>query len=70
MAWGTSEQQADRCATCRGRGWLHVRTRPVYRPGVLNLPASPLPRETCWDCGGKGRAATTSQGPGLMEAAS
>jgi hypothetical protein len=46
MAPGSSEQQADRCLTCRGRGWLNLRTRPVYRPDALTPPTEPLPRET------------------------
>lgn len=53
MVVGTSDQQADRCATCRGHGWLYVRSRPAYGLDAP-IPATPLPRETCWDCGGKG----------------
>lgn len=72
MALGGSEQPVDQCATCRGRGWLNVRTSPVYLPGVLPVPAAFLPREACWDCGGKGRVASTepSSPPGSLEAAS
>lgn len=50
------DSPADRCGTCRGRGWLHVRSRPVYRPGALKLSLGAVPRERCWDCGGKGAA--------------
>jgi hypothetical protein len=58
----SEETAADPCPTCRGRGWLIVRSRPVYRPEVLKidiaeLPHEELPRERCWDCGGGGRAA-------------
>ena len=44
------------CSTCRGRGWLHVRTRPLYGLDALRLQAGALPREQCWDCGGDGAA--------------
>ena len=43
-----------RCPTCRGHGWLNVRSRPVYGSTVLKITGAPLLRETCWDCGGKG----------------
>ena len=48
---------AERCPTCRGRGWLHVRSRPVYGSGPLKVTTTYPVRETCWDCGGDGRAA-------------
>jgi DnaJ-class molecular chaperone len=72
MALGASDQQADRCATCRGRGWLNVHTSPVYAPDALALPERPLPRETCWDCGGKGQVTAREPGlaPGWLGAAS
>jgi hypothetical protein len=48
------DRQTPPCLTCRGRGWLNVRSRPVYRLGTLRPDAGALPREECWDCGGHG----------------
>jgi hypothetical protein len=53
----TEDNTEDRCKTCRGRGWLIVRSRPVYRPDALKVSTAELAREECWDCGGEGRAA-------------
>ena len=56
QAQGTTGRITDRCPTCRGHGWLNVRSRPVYKSAALSIPGARLERETCWDCGGKGRA--------------
>lgn len=72
MVRGAPAQQADRCATCQGRGWLYVRTRSVYRSDAPNL-LSTSPHEPCWDWGGVGRTTRTasSREPGSwLEAAS
>jgi hypothetical protein len=53
-AEGAPDRPDGQCPTCRGRGWLNVRSRPVYRSVALKITGAPLPRETCWDCGGKG----------------
>lgn len=53
----SEEHPSDLCRTCRGRGWLIVRSRPVYRPDMQKVTVTELPREQCWDCGGEGRAA-------------
>jgi hypothetical protein len=50
----SQERPAAPCRTCRGRGWLNVRSRPVYVPGALRLAVDEMPREQCWDCGGHG----------------
>jgi DnaJ-class molecular chaperone len=55
QAQGMQDRPTDQCPTCRGHGWLNVRSRPVYRSVVLNITRAALSRETCWDCGGTGR---------------
>jgi hypothetical protein len=56
-ATATEEHEQDRCKTCRGHGWLIVRSRPVHRPDAPRVTVGELPRERCWDCGGEGRTA-------------
>ena len=41
------DRQTPPCLTCRGRGWLNVGPRPVYRLGTLRPDAGALPREEC-----------------------
>jgi hypothetical protein len=59
QARGVRDRAAGRCLTCRGYGWLNVRSRPVYGPEALTATVLPLPRETCWDCGGTGQGTAT-----------
>jgi len=55
QAQGVQNHPTGQCPTCRGHGWLNVRSRPVYRSAAFKITRAALPRETCWDCGGKGR---------------
>lgn len=37
------DQPPRRCRTCRGRSWLNVRSRPVYRSAALKITSTARP---------------------------